>query len=123
MKDLLEEARSARAQHDWQRCCDLVGEASFATDDPAAEAQRLELLADAAWWLGQLDRCIESREQAYVLYDELGHTRDAGRCAVWLYEHHCFRASPSIAGGWLRRARRAVGVDDACTEHGALLLR
>ena len=121
--DLLESARAARERHDWHACAELAGGLSFAAEDPAVEAERLELVADAAWWLGELDRCIEAREQAYVLYDELGLTRDAGRCAVWLYEHHCFRASPSIAGGWLRRARRAVGEDGGCNEHGALLLR
>ena len=30
----------------------------------------------------------------------------AGQCAVWLWEHHLLKARPSIAGGWLRRARR-----------------
>ncbi len=33
------------------------------------------------------------------------------------------RAHPSIAGGWLRRARRALADDPDCAEHGALLLR
>ena len=93
------------------------------SSDPAVEAERLDLLADAAWWLGRLDDCIDARERAYVLYDELGDDRRAGQCAVWLYEHHCFRASPSIAGGWLRRARRALDADEDCAEFGALLLR
>lgn len=88
-----------------------------------AEAQRLELLADASWWLGRLDECIEAREQAYRLFDEVGDDRRAGRCAVWLYEHYCFRASPAIAGGWLRRARRALRGEDGCVEFGILLLR
>ena len=34
-----------------------------------------------------------------------------------------FRARPAIAGGWLRRARRALDDDPECVEHGALLLR
>ncbi len=116
----LTEARAARARQDWQACFDvLVGAGSQAT----LEAERLELLADAAWWLGRLDECIEAREQSYVLYDEARDDRRAGRCAVWLYEHHCFRASPAIAGGWLRRARHALGADTDCAEYGALLLR
>ena len=32
-------------------------------------------------------------------------------------------ARPAIAGGWLRRARRALDDDPECVEHGALLLR
>ena len=121
--ELLDEARAARERHDWERCAELVEGSSFLPEQPAAEAERLELLADASWWLGRLDRCIEAREQAYVLYDELRDDRSSGRCAVWLYEHHCFRASPSIAGGWLRRARRALTSQDGCREFGALLLR
>jgi ATP/maltotriose-dependent transcriptional regulator MalT len=40
-----------------------------------------------------------------------------------LYEHHCFRARPAAASGWLQRARRALEDDTECTEFGALLLR
>ncbi len=121
--DVLDTARAALVRHDWDGCATALADITFLPDDPLAEADRLELLADASWWLGRLDRCIEAREQAYVLYDELREDRHAGRCAVWLYEHHCFRASPSIAGGWLRRARRALGDDGDCREFGALVLR
>ena len=121
--DQLIEARGALLRQDWQACFDALVEPGVQSSDPAVEAERLELLADAAWWLGRLDDCIDARERAYLLYDELRDVRRAGQCAVWLYEHHCFRASPSIAGGWLRRARRALGADEDCVEFGSLLLR
>ncbi|MDQ1491954.1 MAG: hypothetical protein QOJ23_4468, partial [Actinomycetota bacterium] len=121
--DRLTEARDARARQDWQGCVDAVVGAGPELTDPIVEAERLDLLADAAWWLGRLDDCVDSRERAYALYDESGATRNAGQCAVWLYEHHCFRASPAIALAWLRRARRALDGDDDCVEFGALLLR
>lgn len=116
------EAREAHARQDWQGCFELTG-AAEPSRDLAIEAERLDLLADAAWWLGRLDDCVDARERAYLLYDELDERRRAGQCAVWLYEHHCFRASPAIAGGWLRRARRALGAEEDCPEFGALLLR
>ena len=75
------------------------------------------------WWLGRLDECVDARERAYLGYDELGEDRRAGMCAVWLYEHYCFRAQRAIAGGWLRRARRALSDQQDCVEFGALLLR
>jgi DNA-binding NarL/FixJ family response regulator len=53
----------------------------------------------------------------------VGEDRRAGQCAVWLYEHYCFRASPSIASGWLGRARRALERGAECVELGALVLR
>lgn len=121
--DHLATAREAWARQDWQACVDVLSHGRAPAGDPAVEAEQLDLLADAAWWLGQLDDCIEARERAYLLYDELGDQRRAGQCAVWLYEHHAFRASPSIAGGWLRRARRALDGDEECVEFGALLLR
>ncbi len=123
------EAREAWLRHDWRACLDSLdalgapGGSGDAEIGPEVEAERLDLRADAAWWLGELGGCIEARERAYLLYDEAGENRRAGQCAVWLYEHHNFRASPSIAGGWLRRARRALDADRDCQEYGALLLR
>jgi ATP/maltotriose-dependent transcriptional regulator MalT len=123
----LDDARDARARHDWRACFDALSQAGEQDGDPdgdpRVEAERLDLMADAAWWLGRLDECIDFRERAYVLYDELGDGRRAGQCAVWLYEHHSFRASPAIAGGWLRRSRRALDASEDCVEFGALLLR
>lgn len=110
-------ARDAWERHDWERC--FATASAIDDDDP----ERLDLLAEAAWWLGRLDECITSRERAYRLFDEAGEDRRAGQCAVWLYEHHCFRANPSIASGWLGRARRALERGADCVELGALVLR
>jgi ATP/maltotriose-dependent transcriptional regulator MalT len=115
-------ARAAIASHDWQGAHDVLAEVVF--DDACLEdAERLDLLADAAWWLGRLDECTAAREAAYRLYDDHGDTRRAASCAVWLYEHHTFAGRGAIAGGWLRRARRAVEGDEECVAFGALLLR
>ena len=113
--------RASLAGHDWQAAFDAAGAVTF--DAPADEAERAEMLAEAAWWLGRIEDCIAARELAYRTYEEVGDQRRAGQCAVWLYEHHNFVARPAIAGGWLRRARRALDTDPSCAEHGALLLR
>lgn len=114
-------ARDALARHDWEACIAEVHDVHL--DEPVDEAERLDALAEAAWWLGRVDECIDARQQAYLGFEELGQWRRAGQCAVWLYEHHCFRARPAVASGWLQRARRALEDDTACIEHGALLLR
>lgn len=119
--DALAAARDAQARHSWQEMFDAASAA--AVDAPELEADRADLVADAAWWLGRLDDCIAAREQAYRLYEELGNHRRAGMCAVWLWEHQAIAARPAIAGAWLRRARRALDDDPDCVEHGALLLR
>ena len=64
-----------------------------------------------------------TRGRAYRGYLELGRTREAGQCAVWLWEHHAISARRAIAGAWLRRARNALDDDPECVEYGALLLR
>lgn len=118
----LEGIRAALERQAWQDAFDAAT-AEADADDPAAEAERLDLLAEAAWWLGRLETCTEAREAAYRAYDELGDRRRAGMAAVWLYEHHAFCARGAIAGAWLRRARRALEDDPECEAHAALLLR
>ncbi|MET0903590.1 MAG: response regulator transcription factor [Acidimicrobiales bacterium] len=117
----LDPVRDTLARHEWQGALDAARSLTF--DDPATEAERLDLEAEAAWWLGQLEGCIAAREEAYRLYEEVGDHRQAGQCAVWLWEHHAIYARPAIASAWLRRARRALEDDTECVEHGNLLLR
>ena len=119
--DPLASIRDVLRRHEWQAALDAARATSF--DDPGLEADRLDLEADAAWWLGRLEDCIAAREAAYRIYDERGDRRRAGQCAVWLWEHHAICARPSVASGWLRRARRALDGDTDCVEYGNLLLR
>jgi len=119
--DPLGAARGSLSRQDWLAALDAATAARV--ESPELEAERSELVAEAAWWLGRLQDCIEARERAYRLYDELGDRRRAGQCAVWLWEHHVIGARPAIAGGWLRRARRALESEPDCVELGALLLR
>jgi ATP/maltotriose-dependent transcriptional regulator MalT len=119
--DPLAPARSALARHDWPAAHEAVPVASL--DDPASEADRLDLLAEALWWLGRLDECIVAREAAYRGYERLGDAPAAAQCAVWLYEHHAMRGRPSVATAWLRRARRVLEVAPPCPALGALWLR
>lgn len=116
------DARDRLASCDWQGAYDAAVTAG-AADDPAVEADRLDALAEAAWWLGRLDTCIEAREAAYARFEEAGDQVAAGQCAVWLYEHYCFKARPAIGGGWLRRGRRALDQHPETMAFGSLRLR
>ena len=121
LDDTLAPVRAALGRCDWEDALEAARAVSF--EDLNLEADRLDLEAEAAWWLGRLDECIAARETAYRTYEELGNARRAGQCAVWLWEHHAICARPAAATGWLRRARRALDGDTECVEYGNLLLR
>jgi ATP/maltotriose-dependent transcriptional regulator MalT len=118
---VLAEARAALAACDWPRARDLLDK--IATTTPLAEAERLDALGEALWWLGRIDECIDARVRAHALFGQHGSPTRAGQAAIWLYEHHCFLGRPAMAGGWLRRARRSLEGDKDSVEWGNLLLR
>lgn len=117
----LAEARAALDRHDWQAALEAATTARPASSEE--EAERLDLLAEAAWWLGRLEDCIAAREAAHRAFDALGDSERAGACAVWCYEHHAIAARPAIAGAWLRRARRTLDGAPDGTAVGILWLR
>jgi len=119
--DALAGLREALRRQDWPSAAE-AGE-RISVDSPELEADLADLRAEAAWWLGRLDECIEHRERAFLGFDELGDCRRAARCAVGLWEHHGMRGHPAISSGWLRRARRVLADEPECSELGALLLR
>ncbi|MCU1449229.1 MAG: response regulator receiver protein [Acidimicrobiales bacterium] len=119
-------ARQALARHDWSGAYELLTSGDRAADGGATDdlgAEELDLLAEASWWLGRIEECIVAREAAFQAYESAGARRQAAQCAVWLVEHHWFLARPSIAGAWLRRARKTIDDDTECVEYGNLLLR
>lgn len=118
--DSLRVVRDAIHGQQWAAAFDEAASLGF---DGLHEAERLDLLAEAAWWLGRLGECIDAREAAYRRFEDLGEARRAGTAAVWLYEHHAFRGHGAIAGAWLRRARRSLENDRESVGYGALLLR
>jgi ATP/maltotriose-dependent transcriptional regulator MalT len=115
--------RDALARCDWEHAYEAAGSVTAGPESPLLEAERDDLLAEAAWWLGRLDECRAARERAYRAFDELGEHRRAGQCAVWLWEHYGHAARPAIASGWLRRARRALDGHNESVEYVALILR
>jgi ATP/maltotriose-dependent transcriptional regulator MalT len=119
--DVVTDAGAALGRFAWAEALDLA--LASGPLDGRAEADRLDIVAEASWWLGRLDDCIEAREEAYRRYEDLGANLRAGQCAVWLWEHHQIKARSAIAGAWLRRARRALDAETGTLEFGNLVLR
>lgn len=84
-------------------------------------AEALEGLSWSAWWLDDADTVFQARERAYLLYRHQGDLASAARMATWLAGDQLdFRGALSVAGGWLRRARRLLESVAAAPDHGWL---
>jgi LuxR family transcriptional regulator, maltose regulon positive regulatory protein len=112
--------QAALANGEWQSALEAFE--SLPPSDDQAEA--LEGLAMAAWWLDQADVVFDARERAYRAYRDRGDRLGAARMAVWLaWDTAAFRGEQAVASGWLQRARRLLdGVPDA-PEHAWLASR
>lgn len=115
--DSLEAGRDAVKRHAWREAFDLLTDAR-AADGLAPED--LERLAEAAWWIGRIDDCIELRELAYAAYADAGNPRRAALIAIKLFFDHFARLAPSVAAGWSGRAVRLLETEPECPEHGHL---
>jgi LuxR family transcriptional regulator, maltose regulon positive regulatory protein len=107
----------ALARGDWEEARASF-EAAVGSGDAAGA---LEGLSWAAWWLEDVDACIDARERAYRAYRDAGDDRGAARMALWLADDHAdLRGEPAVAEGWLSRAARLVADLEPCPEQGWL---
>jgi LuxR family maltose regulon positive regulatory protein len=75
----------------------------------------------AAWWLDEVERCLDARERAYRIYRAHGDLRGAARMALWIGDDHLeFLGAATIANGWFQRAERILEFVEPCAEHGWL---
>ena len=90
----------------------------------AENAEALELLGLAAWWLDDAALTFSSRERSYTLHLDGSDARSAARVAVWLaWDYLAFRGDFAVASGWLERARRLLIPHETAPEYGWLLIR
>jgi class 3 adenylate cyclase len=116
-EDSLQKARDAIARHAWREAFDLLTAADASGGLPPED---LEGLAEAAWWTGRMDECIQARERAYAGYVEGGNVRRAAFIAIKLCFDHFAKLEPSVAAGWSARAIRLLQSEPECPEHGYL---
>jgi tetratricopeptide (TPR) repeat protein len=109
----------ALRRHNWQTAFDQFSAAGRRRE---LSPRDLESLAEAAWWSGHLDACIDARERAYRAYADAGDAEHAAFVALMLVRHNVAKASAATALGWLKRAERLLETTPVCATHGYLTL-
>jgi hypothetical protein len=120
--DDLRAGREAAARYAWGDASARLAAADAAS---SLDADDLDVLAEATWWLGRTRDCIAARERAYAACLARGHHRRAALMATHLGEHHGVLLEMSVARAWLTRAEKLLDDDRDCIERGhlALILR
>ena len=88
------------------------------------EAEALEGVGVAHWWLDDADATLDARERAYRLYRATGDPLGAARVASALaWDSLLFDARPAVARGWLDRAAQLLADEPHSAEHAWLAVR
>src|SRR4249920_4060422 len=117
MSELIDGGRAAVDSRDWSQGLALLREADGAD---ALEPGDVERLAEAEFWMGNLEECIEARERAYAGLVEEGDVRAAALVALHLAFHHAGREALAVAAGWLESATTLLADQPECAEQGWL---
>ena len=115
----LVEGRLAVAHRAWERALELL---SALDPESGLEPEDLEALAKAAYWTGDSDRSIATREKAYAAYIARGDEQRAAFCALTLRREYVSKLQHSVAAGWLTRAERLLDRYPGSTAHGYLAI-
>jgi DNA-binding NarL/FixJ family response regulator len=116
--EALAAARDAFRRHDWAGARERFAAARAAGELAAAD---LDALADAAWWLGDVEEASAVLELAHRRYLEEGRPRRAAMAAIGIAVNHLLRGDGVVGSGWLGRARRLLHDLPEGVEHGYLL--
>ena len=114
----LEDARRAHAAHDWVTAFEILKE-----QDSQGELfpEDLAALADAAWWVGDLDTCIAARERLYERKAEAGDIAGAAMEAMSVSLRLGDKGEDALASGWRARAYRLASQEPRSLAGGYLL--
>jgi DNA-binding NarL/FixJ family response regulator len=111
-------ARAAFATRDWAGAHDGF---LAARQEVPLDADDLNALAEASWWLGLMDESLAAREEAYGRYLEASDNRPAAMRAFDIAYAYFLRGNVEVGGGWVSRAQRLVADEPDCPEQGYLL--
>ncbi len=117
--DPLAEGRLAIANHAWQEAFDRLREADKMA---LLEADDLESLALAAFFVADPEVELDAKERGYARHEADGNTVRAAYMAAYIARTYAFAGKPALAGAWSRRAERLIGSEGDTYAHGYLAL-
>ena len=117
LASLVDAARAALGRHEWRSAFDGLS-AADATETLTPEA--LELLAEAAWWTGQLPVAVDARERAFAGARKAGDLPTAVLVALNLARDSIFRLAIPGAQAWIKRAEQMLEGMEENPGHGWL---
>jgi class 3 adenylate cyclase len=97
----LELGRDAVKRHAWADALEAFAAADRVGD---LSPDDLQMMGDAAWWIGKPDEATDALERAFAAYVEAGRLTEAAGVAFHLAYVAFRRQAPSVGGGWLGRA-------------------
>ncbi|HEV3407281.1 MAG TPA: adenylate/guanylate cyclase domain-containing protein [Gaiellaceae bacterium] len=115
--DSLEAGREAARRHAWAEAFELL---SAADAESSLDPGDLDLLAEAASWIGRLNESTQAYERAYAGYVDAGDVRRAAYTAMTLVANYRNKGANAIAAGWHSRAARLLESVPESVEHGYL---
>ena len=116
---LIEAGRSALARHEWRAAFDALSKADA---QERLDPEVLELLAQAAWWTGQLPVTIDTRERAFAAATKAGDKQGAVIAAINLARDNLLRMATDVSQAWIKRAESMLEGVEENEGHGWLAI-
>jgi tetratricopeptide (TPR) repeat protein len=116
----LEDLSAARAAYQRRQWREAYLRYAAVNAAQGLEAEDLERLGEAAWWVAEGAACLRAREEAHRRYLERGDRAAAAAVAMALAEDYVHRLKPAVGRAWLRRAERHLEELPESAAHGWL---
>jgi class 3 adenylate cyclase len=114
---LVEKGAAALGRHEWRAAFDAL---SAADEQGALAPESLELLAQAAWWTGQLPVAIDARERAFAAASKSGDMLEAAIAGINLARDNLLRMRTDVSLAWIKRVERLLEGTPENPGHGWL---
>lgn len=110
--------KKALERHQWAEALTQLKQADAARE---LDAEGLEMLADAAWWMAEPAVSVAARERAYAGFVAAGGKKRATLAALRLAQESANRNAMSTAHAWFARAEKLVEGDEDSAAFGHVL--